>query len=416
MISGDLSGERLKDQNSPQDFVELLQLESILFLLKPQPNFTVDNPPPPLLSRLSCSFTKMSLRISFLLLISFIAAISSSSSASTFTEDNPIRLVSDSLHDLEFSFLKVLGSTRHALSFARFAYRYGKRYETIEEMKLRFEVFKGNLKLIRSTNRQGLPYTLAVNEFADWTWEEFHQHRLGAAQNCSATLKGNHKLTDEVLPETKDWREEGIVSPVKNQGHCGSCWTFSTTGALEAAYAQAFGKGISLSEQQLVDCAGAFNNFGCHGGLPSQAFEYIKYNGGLDTEAAYPYTAKDGECKFSKENVGVQVIDSVNITLGAEDELKHAVGLVRPVSVAFEVVSGFRFYKDGVYTNETCGRSPMDVNHAVVAVGYGVQNGVPYWLIKNSWGEDWGDKGYFKMEMGKNMCGIATCASYPLVA
>ncbi|OMO99947.1 hypothetical protein CCACVL1_03541 [Corchorus capsularis] len=143
----------------------------------------------------------------------------------------------------------------------------------------------------------------------------YYTTRLGAAQNWSATLKGNHKLTDVVLPETKDWREEGIVSPIKNQGSCGSCWTFSTTEALEAAYHQAFGKGISLSEQQLVDYAGAFNNFGCNGGLPSQAFEYIKYNGGLVTEEAYPYTGKNGVRKFSSENVSVKVFDSINITL-----------------------------------------------------------------------------------------------------
>lgn len=286
----------------------------------------------------------------------------------------------------------------------------------MEEIKLRFEIFRENLKLIRSSNKKGLSYQLNVNQFADWTWEEFRSHRLGAAQNCSATLKGSHKLSHADLPETKDWRAEGIVSPVKNQHHCGSCWTFSTTGALEAAYAQAFGKNISLSEQQLVDCAGAFDNHGCNGGLPSQAFEYVKYNGGLDTEEAYPYTAKDGECKFSAQNVGVQVLDSVNITLGAEEELKDAVALVRPVSVAFEVVNGFRFYTKGVYTSTTCGSSPMDVNHAVLAVGYGVEDGIPYWLIKNSWGEDWGDNGYFKMEMGKNMCGVATCASYPVVA
>ncbi|KAK4746833.1 hypothetical protein SAY87_025870 [Trapa incisa] len=334
----------------------------------------------------------------------------------SFSETNPIRLVSDGLRDLEYSVIQVIGNSRRALSFARFAYRYGKRYETAEEIKLRFEIFSENLKLIRSTNKKGLPYTLAVNQFADWSWDEFRKHRLGAAQNCSATLRGNHKLTDAVVPNMKDWREEGIVSPVKDQGHCGSCWTFSTTGALEAAYHQAFGKGISLSEQQLVDCASAFNNFGCNGGLPSQAFEYIKYNGGLDSEEAYPYTGKDGSCKFSWENVGVQVIDSINITLGAEDELKHAVAVVRPVSVAFQVVSGFRFYKSGVYTSDTCGSTPMDVNHAVLAVGYGIEDGVPYWLIKNSWGGNWGDNGYFKMELGKNMCGIATCASYPVVA
>ncbi|KAF8100424.1 hypothetical protein N665_0224s0011 [Sinapis alba] len=333
-----------------------------------------------------------------------------------FDESNPIRMVSDGLREIDESIVQILGQSRHVLSFARFTHRYGKRYESAEEIKLRFSIFKESLHLIRSTNKKGLSYKLGLNQFADMTWEEFQRTKLGAAQNCSATLKGSHKLTKEALPETKDWREDGIVSPVKEQGKCGSCWTFSTTGALEAAYHQAFGKGISLSEQQLVDCAGAFNNFGCDGGLPSQAFEYIKFNGGLDTEEAYPYTAKNGTCKYSAENVGVQVLDSVNITLGAEDELKHAVGLVRPVSIAFQVIHSFRLYEGGVYSDSNCGKTPMDVNHAVLAVGYGIEKGVPYWLIKNSWGAGWGDKGYFKMEMGKNMCGIATCASYPVVA
>ncbi|KAH9617586.1 hypothetical protein KSS87_023939 [Heliosperma pusillum] len=316
--------------------------------------------------------------------------------SSTFTDENPIRLVSDSLNQIQSSVVSVLGHSRHALSFARFIHRHGKKYEGVGEMKMRFENFK--------------------EKFADLTWEEFSRQQLGAAQNCSATLKGSHKLSHVPTPAKKDWRTEGIVSAVKDQGHCGSCWTFSTTGALEAAYAQAYGKNISLSEQQLVDCAGPFNNFGCNGGLPSQAFEYIKYNGGLDTEEAYPYIGKNGLCSFSSQNVGVKVLDSVNITLGAEEELKDAVAFVRPVSIAFEVVDGFKLYKEGVYTSTTCGNTPMDVNHAVLAVGYGVENGVPYWLIKNSWGEDWGDNGYFKMEMGKNMCGIATCASYPVVA
>ncbi|CAH9053788.1 unnamed protein product [Cuscuta epithymum] len=347
-----------------------------------------------------------------------LALLASVSGSNTFSDDNPIRqVVSDGLIELESSIVSVVGSTRDALSFARFAHRYRKIYESAEEINQRFGVFKENLRTIRSHNTKRLPYKLGVNEFADMTWDEFRQHRLGAAQNCSATLKGNLKIASAaIVPETKDWREDGIITPVKNQGGCGSCWTFSTTGALEAAYAQAFGKNISLSEQQLVDCAGAFNNFGCHGGLPSQAFEYIKYNGGLDTAEAYPYTGKDAACNFSSNNVGVQVFDSVNITLGAEDELKYAVGLVRPVSIAYEVVSDFMLYKGGVYTSTICGKDPNEVNHAVLAVGYGVENGIPYWLIKNSWGERWGDNGYFKMEMGKNMCGIATCASYPIIA
>ncbi|CAN8255023.1 unnamed protein product [Cochlearia groenlandica] len=354
--------------------------------------------------------------LSSAILFILVAAAATAAEEIGFDESNPIKMVSDSLREVEETVVEILGKSRHVHSFSRFAHRYKKKYESVEEMKLRFSVFKENIGLIRSTNNKGLPYTLSLNQFADLTWKEFQRHSLGAAQNCSATLKGSHKITKATLPETKDWREDGIVSPVKEQGHCGSCWTFSTTGALEAAYHQAFGKGISLSEQQLVDCAGAFSNFGCKGGLPSQAFEYIKYNGGIDTEEAYPYTGNGSGCKFSAENIGVQVLDSVNITLGAEDELKHAVGLVRPVSVAFQVVHDFRFYKSGVFTSNTCKNTQMDVNHAVLAVGYGVENGIPYWLIKNSWGAAWGDNGYFKMEMGKNMCGVATCSSYPVVA
>ncbi|KAK1413827.1 hypothetical protein QVD17_29563 [Tagetes erecta] len=349
------------------------------------------------------------------------------SSSTIFAADdddvNIRQVVSDvDINGADQDVVDVIGKTPpHALTFARFAHRYGKKYESSDEMRRRYLIFVQSLETITSHNNNNLQglnsYTLGVNEFADMTWEEFSKNKLGASQNCSATKKGNHKLTDHILPPTQDWREAGIVSPVKSQGACGSCWTFSTTGALEAAYAQAYGKSVSLSEQQLVDCAGDFNNSGCKGGLPSHAYEYIMYNGGLDSEEAYPYTGKDGSlCKYSKDKVAVQVVDVVNITQGAEDELKHAVGVVRPVSVAFQVVPPFSLYTGGVFTSDKCGNSPMNVNHAVVAVGYGVENGVPYWLIKNSWGPNWGLNGYFKMEMGKNMCGIAACASYPVVA
>ncbi|GMP36935.1 hypothetical protein CsSME_00008866 [Camellia sinensis var. sinensis] len=140
--------------------------------------------------------------ISLILLL--IAVVAGASSATTFSDENPIRtVVSDALlRDLETSVLKVIGHCRHALSFARFAHRYGKRYETPEDMKLRFSIFSENLKLIKSHNKKKLSYTLGVNHFSDWTWEEFRKHRLGAAQNCSATTRGNHKLTDEVLPNS----------------------------------------------------------------------------------------------------------------------------------------------------------------------------------------------------------------------
>ncbi|XP_051148858.1 cysteine proteinase 3-like [Andrographis paniculata] len=364
----------------------------------------------------------MARTLQLLLVAGFLIACAAAGShgGSEFLEESRIRQVVDGLHELETSILGIVGNSRRALSFARFARRYGKRYENAEEIMRRFEIFSDTLKKIRAHNQKKLPYTLGINEFADMTWDEFRKHRLGAPQECSATTKGNHKLTRGILPDSVDWRKTGIIGPVKDQGSCGSCWTFSTTGALEAAYAQAYGVNISLSEQQLVDCAGAFNNFGCNGGLPSQAFEYIKYNGGIETEKSYPYTAEDGICKYKPANAVVQVRDSINITQGAEYELKHAVALVRPVSVAFEALDDFRSYESGVYTSDECGSDPWDVNHAVLAVGYGVEDvdGVPtpYWLMKNSWGASWGDDGYFKMEMGKNMCGVATCSSYPIIA
>ncbi|NWI40961.1 CATH protein, partial [Picathartes gymnocephalus] len=242
-------------------------------------------------------------------------------------------------------------------------------------------------------------------------------------------------------PDSIDWRKKGnFVTPVKNQGACGSCWTFSTTGCLESAIAIATGKLLSLAEQQLVDCAQAFNNHGCSGGLPSQAFEYILYNKGLMGEDSYPYQAKvppaqpqhpsrarpgtasnssslspqNGTCKFQPDKAVAFVKDVINITQYDEDGMVEAVGKHNPVSFAFEVTSNFMHYRKGVYSNPRCEHTPDKVNHAVLAVGYGEENGTPYWIVKNSWGHLWGMQGYFLIERGKNMCGLAACASYPV--
>ncbi|NXW78084.1 CATH protein, partial [Hirundo rustica] len=242
-------------------------------------------------------------------------------------------------------------------------------------------------------------------------------------------------------PDSIDWRKKGnFVTPVKNQGACGSCWTFSTTGCLESAIAIATGKLLSLAEQQLVDCAQAFNNHGCSGGLPSQAFEYILYNKGLMGEDTYPYRAKvlpaqprpcaragpgtgsnssslspqNGTCKFQPEKAIAFVKDVINITQYDEDGMVEAVGKHNPVSFAFEVTSNFMHYRKGVYSNPRCEHTPDKVNHAVLAVGYGEEDGTPYWIVKNSWGRLWGMQGYFLIERGKNMCGLAACASYPV--
>lgn len=310
--------------------------------------------------------------------------------------------------------------TKHAPEvvdqFNAFVLKHKRSYLNDEaELAYRLEVFAQNLKEIEDSNARNKGFYSEVNEFADETWEEFSV-RLSAPQaDCSATLSERHEpMLRHHHPESQDWREKGVVSPVKNQGHCGSCWTFSTTGALEAAYALEFGSILSLSEQQLVDCAQAFDNHGCSGGLPSHAFEYIKYNGGLDLEVAYPYEGKNGtECHYKPDAAAVFVKDVVNITKDDEKMMKDAVGVVKPVSVAFEVVSDFRFYKNGTYTSSECRKGPETVNHAVLAVGYHKDH---YWIIKNSWGTAWGMDGYFRMgPIGSNMCGVATCSSFPIL-
>lgn len=215
------------------------------------------------------------------------------------------------------------------------------------------------------------------------------------------------------IPSTWDWRTQGVVSPVKNQGKCGSCWTFSTVGALESHYIKKYGQFKNLSEQQLVDCAGDYDNHGCNGGLPSHAFEYIKDAGGIAEESSYPYQAVTNQCTVDKSKFSVGVVGgSVNISAD-ESELRQALFQYGPVSIAFQVVDGFKDYSSGVYVSSVCKNGPSDVNHAVLAVGYGTENGIDYWLIKNSWGAAWGDNGYFKMQRGVNMCGVAVCNSFP---
>jgi len=204
------------------------------------------------------------------------------------------------------------------------------------------------------------------------------------------------------------------VSAVKNQAGCGSCWTFSTIACIESHYLMKYGTFRNLSEQQVLDCAGAFDNNGCKGGLPSHAFEYIFYAGGLSEESSYPYQASDAfGCRANLINPVVGVVGgSVNIST-SEVDMQAALFTNGPVSVAFQVIGGFRDYTTGVYANATCKNGPDDVNHAVLAVGYGTEKGTDYWLVKNSWGAAWGDNGFFKIQRGVNMCGIAQCNSYP---
>ncbi|CAH1389743.1 unnamed protein product [Nezara viridula] len=298
--------------------------------------------------------------------------------------------------------------------------KYGKNYTTKEEDQLRKNIYFDNkLRIVKhnALHANGIKtYKLGINKFADLTSTEFRKFMKG--------YKGEKKVIGELytppsnenLPSSVDWRQKGAVTPIKNQGQCGSCWAFSTTGSIEGQHFLKTGKLVSLSEQNLMDCSTAEGNESCGGGWMDQAFEYVKKNNGIDTEKTYPYKAEDSStCKFNKANVGATITGYKDIESGSESALQSAVANVGPISVAIDASSfDFQLYSSGVYYEEDC--SSEDLDHGVLAVGYGSDNGKDYWLVKNSWGEDWGIDGYIKMTRNKkNNCGIATKASYPLV-
>lgn len=300
-----------------------------------------------------------------------------------------------------------------------FKSQHGKAYASEQEERLRRNLFADNLRKIESHNylfEMGLKsYKMGINQFSDMAPAEIRNftglRQIEKTKNDHATYLS---LNNVVLPKSVDWRDKGYVTPVKSQGGCGSCWAFSATGSLEGQHFRKTGQLVSLSEQNLVDCAGDQGNEGCKGGLMDKAFQYIKDNGGIDTEDSYPYEAVDGTCRYKKKNMGATVTGFVDVESGSESLLMEAVATVGPVSVAINALDSFFQYKGGVYEADDC--DPEKLNHGVLAVGYGTLDGKDYWLIKNSWGQRWGINGYVLMARNKkNMCGVASLASYPLV-
>ncbi|XP_043246021.1 procathepsin L-like [Amphibalanus amphitrite] len=297
-----------------------------------------------------------------------------------------------------------------------------KAYGSEEEESFRLSIYNQNKKLVNDHNlRYELgqhSYKLKLNQFADLTASEYakmmngYQHERKRRGEAPVHLP----LAPEIrLPATVDWRNKGAVTPVKDQGQCGSCWAFSSTGALEGQHFRKTGRLVSLSEQNLVDCSTSFGNNGCDGGLMDDAFKYVKANGGIDTEASYPYEAEDDTCRFNKQDVGATDKGYMDIPEGDEQALKEAVAVHGPISIAIDASqSSFQFYHSGVYDDPNC--SSMQLDHGVLAVGYGSEGGRDYWLVKNSWSENWGDQGYIKIARNENnVCGVASSASFPLV-
>nr|XP_054597657.1 procathepsin L [Nothobranchius furzeri] len=261
-------------------------------------------------------------------------------------------------------------------------------------------------------------FRLGLTPFADLTHEDYKKHVSRGYLNSTLSLSSSTFLvlsTVNSLPDAVDWRNTGYVTGVKDQKQCGSCWAFSTTGSLEGQYSKKTGNLVSLSEQQLVDCSVTFGNKGCMGGSMVNAYKYIKANGGIDTEASYPYEGVNKTCRYNPNTIGANCTGFVAISSGNEGALKQAVATIGPISVAIDASqSSFQLYASGVYDESACSNSRL--NHAMLVVGYGTDNGKDYWLVKNSWGVTWGDQGYIKMLRNKNnQCGIATASSYPLV-
>jgi len=301
-------------------------------------------------------------------------------------------------------------------SFESWINMYNISYPTITEYNIRQSIYLKNLIKIAQHNSENHTWTMGVNRFADLTGQEFSQQYTGCYHQ-TRMYNNVVELESTALPQSVNWTAEGVVTPVKNQGQCGSCWAFSTTGSTESAWSISKNESVSLSEQQLVDCSNAEGNQGCNGGLMDYGFQYIINNHGLTTEDNYPYTAKDGTCNKQKaSNVAANIIGFTDVPPNSELALMTAIAR-QPVSVAVEAdQSSFQMYSSGVMT-ATCG---TNLDHGVLAVGYGTLNNQDYWIVKNSWGADWGLNGYILLGRGakygaNGQCGIQMDPSYPRV-
>ncbi|KAF8690890.1 hypothetical protein HU200_041296 [Digitaria exilis] len=321
--------------------------------------------------------------------------------------------------------------------FRRWQAEYNKSYATAAEERHRFLVYARNVAHIKITNAEaadaGLTYELGETAFTDLTNQEFR-----AMYTATMPLTADDDEDDDDVavittragpvdaggavnlsagdaPASVDWRASGAVTPVKNQGRCGSCWAFSTVAVVESIYQIRTGKLVSLSEQELVDCDTL--DHGCNGGISYRALKWIATNGGITTEADYPYTGADGDCDDTKLfHNAVTIAGLRRVPTRSEAALAAAVA-AQPVAVSIEAGGdNFQHYKKGIY-NGPCGTR---LNHGVTVVGYGEEEGGDkYWIVKNSWGEGWGDGGYIKMRKDvdepEGLCGIAIRPSYPLM-
>ena len=295
--------------------------------------------------------------------------------------------------------------------FQKFIKKYNKNYESINEYLARFEVFKRNV--ISALSEENLLHKSGVTKFSDLTKQEFAKIYLNLNYDAMATINLDPYIINGIneAPTTYDWREYGVVSAIKDQGSCGSCWAFSAIGNLEGLYAIHKNNLRTFSEQMLIDCD--TSDSGCNGGLMEYAFEWLKKNGGIMSEADYPYKGYKGTCKSdSSKYEGMKIIgwkklgdSSSTWSCVDEDEVKEFLYETGPLAIALNA-DPLQTYSSGIL-DLTSTRCPSSgINHAVLLVGYGVSNGTNYWIVKNSWGKSWGESGYFRIRRGNGTCGV----------
>ncbi|XP_071532585.1 cathepsin L-like isoform X2 [Panulirus ornatus] len=319
---------------------------------------------------------------------------------------------------------KKMGGDLHDLGhigvFKNFMKTYNKSYNNQAEFKKRFSIFRQNMRkvhLFQQNERGSAKY--GPTRFADLTEQEFRK-MLGFRPD----LKPEHSSAnlavipqDIEVPTRFDWRDHGVVTSVKDQGMCGSCWAFSVTGNVEGQWAIKHKHLYSLSEQELVDCDKS--DEGCHGGLPENAYEEIKRMGGLETESDYPYDAEEEQCHFNKSLVKVTVNGSLELP---KDEVALAKWLMKngPISIGINA-NPLQFYNGGVSHPLKFLCNPKDLDHGMLIVGFGVhtypvfKKTLPFWIVKNSWGEDWGEQGYYRVYRGDGTCGVNQMATSAVV-
>ena len=309
------------------------------------------------------------------------------------------------------SFPLLISSVASHPTFEQFVIMYDKQYKNHIEYNQKKNIYEKNVEKINTLNEKHNDLNFSVNVYGDFNVEEFNTKIKGyiwpkPVQMSRTKSCEPYEYQESWLPSSWDWREQGSVTSVKNQGQCGSCWSFSAVGSMEGAWSISTGKLVNISEQQLMDCSTKYMNFGCNGGVMDHAFEYAIDNGMcLDDEV--PYTAQTSSCETCSNSIHFS--SCFDVPSQNQLALEEAVHFV-PVSVAIEAdTSVFQFYKEGILTSSKCGNN---LDHGVLVVGYGIEDDQAYWIVKNSWGESWGENGYIRIAKSSSttedgVCGIA---------